>query len=169
MTDAQREQRRQAGRKGGQARAKQFTREHQQRARACVRPESNRANGRKGFDATEARHPGLGAAKLAAWRAANPSTPEQIVDTWLAEMGVTAEREVPFDGLFLDRVIGEIAVEIDGGGLHGQRAPEAETRARNDARKDALAYALGYKLIRLPEAAIRDGSARAALEAAFKE
>lgn len=167
ITEAQREQRRQAGRKGGQARAKQFTSDYQRRARACVRPESNRANGRKGYAATEAKHPGLAAAKLAEWRQNNPSTPESVVDTWLSEMNLTAAREVPLGGLFLDRVVGLTAIEIDGDGLHGDRAPDAEARARNDARKEALAWALGYTFIRLPEAAVRDGSARQTLETEF--
>lgn len=158
------EAQRAAARKGGLARAKQFDSAYQKAARAKVRPESNSANGRKGFEALKAKRPGLAARILADWRAANPSGPEQTVDAWLAELGIEAERELSLFGLFIDRAAGNIAIEVDGGRYHGPDAPEAGTRAANDRRKEDLAWALGFTLIRIPECDIRNGSGRAILE-----
>lgn len=156
------EERSEIARRGGLARARQFTRESQQAARAKVRTESLRASGRKGWQATYAANPELAGKIAADWRINNPSRPEQTVAAWLAELGIAAEREVSLHGLYLDFAAGDMAIEVDGHGIHS-RMPNADQRQANDERKEMLCYALGYRLIRIPECAVRDGSGRAQL------
>ena len=149
--------------KGGAARAKGFTSESQKAARAKVKRESLVASGRKGWRVLYGKDPDAAGRILADWRKKNPSTPETIVDAWLNEFGSPFECEVPLHELYLDRVVGLVAIEIDGAGLHNDRAPEAAERLARDRRKDALCYALGLTLIRLPESQVKNGSARTTL------
>lgn len=144
-------------------RGKHFTPEHQRAARSKVKRESLVASGKKGWKATYAKNPEKAGRILADWRAANPSTPESIVDAWLAELGHVPDKEVPLHGLYLDRVIGQVAIEVDGAGLHNANAPDADVRLANDRRKESLCYALGLTLIRLPEVEVKNGSARQTL------
>lgn len=164
MTPEGLEKLRAAGRKGGLARAKQFTSESQKAARAKLPHELVVKGAKAGWKAVNDRNPGLAGRILANWRAKNPSVPEQTVDAWLTELGIEAERELSLFGLFIDRAAGSIAIEVDGAGYHGPDAIDADTRAANDRRKEDLAWALGFTLIRIPECDIRDGSGRAILE-----
>ena len=84
------------GRKGGLRRAQAFTREYQQRARACVRHDSNVANGRLGGKAYVRKYGKQQLVERARlYRLAHPSNLERIVQGALQLIGANDfEREV---------------------------------------------------------------------------
>ena len=137
----------QAARKGGLARAAQFTPEYQQWARGHVSPESCAANGRKGFRATAERH-GVERAHERAreYRLAHPSAPEQLLMRRLLDLGLLPGRDYqreyqePFAGphgycLDFAFLTSGKAVEVDGQGrlysLHPERRGREAQRLRD--------------------------------------
>ena len=152
-----REQAIEMGRKGGQARAKQLTPEHQRAARACVKRESLQKSGRAGYEAAcKTQGPEFAARRFANWRREHPSPLEIVVRDWLDEMNEFYISEAVIDGLtvFPDFLLmgRGLVIECDRQGWH-------RMRAEYDRWRDALLRKHGYHILRLPEAAIRDGSA----------
>ena len=155
--EQRREARRAAGRKGGLARAKQFTSEFQRAARARVKRESLQAAGRKGYRrACETQGPDHAARRFANWRRAHPSPLEIIVRRWLDDLNEFYVSEAVLDGytIYPDFLLmgRGLVVECDGDGWHRMRADY-------DRWRDQLLRANGYTVLRLPEKKIRDGSA----------
>lgn len=165
LTPAQLEQRRAAGRKGGLARAAQFTSESQAAARAHVRPESLSRAGKRGYLVTVTRYgPQHAADKLAAYRRAHPTSLEKILIAWLDDLGVTYRREYAVDGCYFDFYLPEqtLLIEVDGAAWHGQTV-HGEDRVSRDTWKTHTAAWGGYRLLRLAEAEMTTGAALNAL------
>ena len=163
LSDERRRLLREWGRKGGQARAQQFTSSYQRAARACVRRESLRRAGRRGYARTlETRGADFVGRIAAAWRRKNPSPLESIVMTWLDRLCVEYIREHPLasssgdDTYYLDFYITShgAVVEVDGDGWH--RLPD---RMERDRQRNALCRAAGLPLLRIPERDVRSGAA----------
>lgn len=165
LTPAQLEQRRAAGRKGGLARAAQFTSESQSAARAHVRPESLSRAGKRGYLVTVTRYgPQHAADKLAAYRRAHPTSLEKILIAWLDDLGVTYRREYAVEGCYFDFYLPEhtLLIEVDGAAWHGQTV-HGEDRVSRDTWKTHTAAWGGYRLLRLAEAEMTTGAALNAL------
>lgn len=165
LTPAQLEQRRAAGRKGGLARAAQFTSESQAAARAHVRPESLSRAGKRGYLVTVTRYgPQHAADKLAAYRRAHPTSLEKILMAWLDDLGVSYRREYAVDGCYFDFYLPEhtLLIEVDGAAWHGQTV-HGEDRVSRDTWKTHTAAWGGYRLLRLAETAMTTGAALNAL------
>lgn len=157
MTEEQRAKLREAGRKGGLARAKQFTTESQRAARACVKRESLQRAGAAGYKrACETQGPDHAARRFANWRRANPSPLEIIVRRWLDDLNEFYISEAVLEGftIYPDFLLTgrALVIECDGDGWHRMRADY-------DRWRDRLLRANGYTVLRLPEKQIRDGSA----------
>jgi len=136
---------------------------HQRAARRAVRPESNSANGRKGFEVTAARYGRDFIAKIAAaWRRTHPTALEQTVDEWLTEFCVSFRRDERVAGYYCDRIADDfrLVVEIDCL-LHG------EDRPRRDRTKDSALRKAGWRVLRLSEAEIKDATAKELLDRAL--
>lgn len=144
LTEEQRELRREAGRKGGLARAKQFTSASQRAARRKVSSASCAANGAKGAQVTLARH---GFEKLferaRQHRLKHPSQNELLVIGVLAQLQIANEREWQIGNsmftcdfyLPLQRKVIEVR-----GRVH--QVFDVEKRARRTAQKMELLAAL---------------------------
>lgn len=155
LSEAELRQRREASRKGalrgGLARARTLTREHQRQARAKVKPESLSRSGKKGAQATLARH-GMDRLFKAwrRWKLANPSREELIVIGILRRLGLACEREMRLgETLFtVDFFLpGQgRAIEVNGG-VHDERMPGWQERAEQQERKAALLAELGIPLL----------------------
>lgn len=159
--------RREAARKGGKARAAQFTSEYQRAARARVSSESCAANGRKGARVTIERH-GLEIVYRAAraWREAHPSRPERAVMRLLARLGWSdyVREYEPFPGECLSvdfawphahkivEVNGRVHTVFDGDGQRAQR----------DAARVARLQAAGWGVLVLDEADLDTAEAQLA-------
>lgn len=160
------DERREAFRRGGLSRAKQFTSESQRAARSQVKKESLKRAGAAGFKAFAAKNGIEAAAKrFADWRRAHPSVLERIVRAWLDDLDVFYISESVLDGytIYPDFLIMShgLVVECDGRGWHAMRADY-------DRWRDQLLRRAGYTVLRLPEDQIRDGRARALLLAALE-
>lgn len=163
LSQAQLEQRRAAGR----ARAKAFDSDYQKAARAHQSYESLAARGRKAFQALVARHGRDGALEhLAQYRREHPTDIERSVATWLDEHQVAYQREVLVAGVWVDFLIddGTTVIEVDGLKWHTNDPLHGEDRAGRDTLHEMALAANGYRLIRLTEADIHDGSAFTQLE-----
>lgn len=142
-----------------------FTPEHQRAARARVKPESNRANGAKGWAACAARFgSGWAGQKAADWRRANPNRPTRIVMDWLNEFCVSFELEVRITDVYADIVCKDfgLLIEIDGEYWHS-----SEERQARDAFKDQVFARAGWLVLRLAEADIKSGEAKTQLDYAL--
>ena len=115
--------------------------------------------GRRGWRAL-VRKEGLAAAhdKVREWQIANPTELERLAMDALDALGANYEREVVLsDGerfCSLDFRVGDVALEVDGDAAHGSLTPQ---EARLRAAKAALCEAAGLRLVRLPEAVVRNG------------
>lgn len=164
------DERREACRRGGLARAAQFTSESQRAAREKVRPESLRANGRKGWLATASKYGADVAAKqLAAWRREHPTKPEQIVIGWLDGLGIAYQREDPITAsngtFYVDfRLADGRAIEVDGAIWHRNDPLHGDDREGRDRAKNAALRESGIDTLRLSEADVNKGTARGTLE-----
>lgn len=148
-------------RRGGQARAKSFTPEYQRQARARVKRESLQAAGRRGQQRLLERHgEEFRAECLAIHRRAHPSDLEIIVMAWLHRLGVSYLRDVRIGPYFADFLVERTVIEVDGEHWHTNNGHHGEDRETRDRAKDEILRALGYTVIRLSEASIRDESAR---------
>ena len=161
LTPAQLAQRREAGRRGGRARAAQFTPEFQAAARAHVKHESLVASGRKGYATAVRNHgPQFAADKLAEYRRKNPTSLERILIAWLDDLGVCYRREYAVDGCYFDFYLPTftLLIEVDGDAFHGQTV-HGEDRVSRDAWKNHAAAWAGYQLLRFSENALTTGDA----------
>lgn len=160
LTEAQRE----ACRRGGLARAKQFTRDSQRRARRSVSSEACAANGRKGAQATISRH---GMDKLFAhwqrWKQNNPSMPELLMIGLLSTLKVKFEREWRVGNSLqtLDFYLPELNLGIE---VHGRihQTLDAEARARRDETKRASLDDLGVRVLWVNDSEFENVAALAA-------
>ncbi len=143
-------------RKGGLARAAQFTSESQRHARSHVKRESLQRAGANGYKAFAAKNgPEAAARRFANWRREHPSVLESIVRQWMDDLNVFYVSEAVLDGFtiypdFL--ILNGLVVECDGAGWHAMRA-------EYDHWRDELLRKAGYTVLRLSEKSIRDGSA----------
>jgi len=158
MTALTIEQRREASRRGGLARAAQFTRESQQHARAHVKPASLAAAGHRGAIEFMRRH---GYAKLyhlcRAWRLQHPSSHEQQVMAMLGRLGLTLDQDYfreyeaePFRSIDIALPALMLAIEINGKPHYDPLFDDPRypgTRAANDELKLARLRALGYRVL----------------------
>jgi very-short-patch-repair endonuclease len=162
-------QRTEIARKGGRARAQQFTSTSQKAARAQVKPESLRANGKKGFQAT-ARKKGADFAHrlFARHRRKYPSALEKSVSAWLDELGISYKREHPLEDCYFDFYLPDdgLLIEADGAAFHGQTV-HGEDRTGRDEQKNQIAARHGLPLLRLPEPTIHDGTALKIIKSAL--
>jgi very-short-patch-repair endonuclease len=155
LTSAQIEQRRAAARRGGQARARQFTPESQRQARAHVSLESCARNGAKGYAAAVARHgKEFASEKARAWRLEHPSKPEQEVMRILRLLGAPEpEREfrVPhleFQPCWVDFAWPETKRVIE---VYGRFHRDHEERMERDARKCVALAKAGWNVLILQD------------------
>lgn len=165
LTPAQLAQRSEAGRKGGLARAAQFTPASQAAARAHVSHEALVASGRKGYAVTTQRHGSQFAAdKLAEYRRKNPTNLERILIAWLDDLGVCYRREYAVDGCYFDFYLPDhtLLIEVDGDAWHG-RTVHGEDRVSRDTWKTHTAAWAGYQLLRFSETSLTTGDALNAL------
>jgi very-short-patch-repair endonuclease len=135
--------------------------ERQRQVRAKVRPESNAANGRRGWEATKAKHgASFAAATAASWRRANPNKPTRQVMAWLDEFCVAFELEREIGGCYADVACPDwhLVIEIDGARWHGI-TPFGEDRRGRDRYKDDTYRVHGWRILRLTEADIKSRAA----------
>ena len=141
------------GRRGGLARAQQFTPASQRAARRRVSSESCRLNGKKGAARTIALH-GYKALFEGSRRSrlANPSPCELIMMGLLKTLGLRYEREyVLGETLYtLDFYIAEykLGIEVDGS-IHDPGKPDQAKRIQHAERKAALCRCMRINLIRI--------------------
>jgi very-short-patch-repair endonuclease len=141
------------GRRGGRARAKQFTPASQRAARRKVSSESCRRNGAKGAARTIELH---GYTALFEGcrrkRLANPSKTELVMMGLLKTLRLRYEREyVLGETLFtLDFYVAErrLGIEVDGS-IHDPGKPDQMKRIQHAERKAALCRAMRISLIRV--------------------
>lgn len=158
--DELREARSEWGRRGGKARAKQFTSTSQRAARRKVSSESCAKNGKKGAERTIALH-GYKALFEGCRRSrlANPSPCELVMMGLLKQMGLKYEREyVLGETLFtLDFYLAQyrLGIEVDGS-IHDKGKPDEAKRIQHAARKAALCRSMGIALIRIHHSELAD-------------
>lgn len=145
--------------------------ELQRELRSRVSSESCSANGKKGFLATAAKYGRDFAVRMAAaWRRSRePTDLESQVEAWLDEFQVRYERDAPVGGYFADYLLRDfsLVVEVDGHVWHTNHRLHGQDRVSHDKRKDKVLRRQGYTVLRLPESAIRDGSAKDDLDRAI--
>jgi very-short-patch-repair endonuclease len=152
-----------------------FTPEHQRMARSKVRPESNRANGAKGWAASVAKYGVSWASKqLAAYRRANPSSIMISVMDWLTEFCVSYDVEVqigtPHGAVYADLVVPDfgLIIEVDSTTFHASHHQlHGEDRAAKDAYKDQVFAQRGWLVLRLSEVDIKSGAAKDTIDLAL--
>lgn len=167
ISEAQREQRRKAGKRGGAVRAKQFTPEHQRAAgkrgglarSKQFTPESQRAAAMALLDKYG---PGYTAERGADYRRKleNMSGPMKTVYYWLLDWGYRFDVEAPMGPYFADFWLHKIGVviEVNGDYWHNGRQDYDIERTRY------IAAARRQVVIWLSEKAVVDGSAKRYLE-----
>jgi hypothetical protein len=171
VTDTRREQLRTWGRAGGIKRAQAFTAASQSAARANVKPENLLANGRKGNATCQRRYGAHYAARrLATWRSARPTGLERTVAGWLDAAWVSFSTEVELvAGLAYGDIVVRAAdgrrLDIECNGQHWHQANDhaGQDRVTKDLARDALVRAAGYAVLRLAQADIESGAAKAIL------
>lgn len=145
--------------------------ELQRELRSRVSSESCSANGKKGFLATAAKYGRDFAVRMAAaWRRSRePTDLESKVEAWLDEFQVHYERDAPVGGYFADYLLRDfnLIVEVDGYVWHTNHCLHGQDRVSHDRRKDKALTRCGYNVLRLPEHAIRNGSAEDDLDRAI--
>ena len=131
------------------------------------------ANGKKGFLATAAKYGRDFAVRMAAaWRRSRqPTDLESQVEAWLDEFQMHHERDAPVGGYFADFLLCDLdlIVEVDGHVWHTNHQLHGQDRVTHDKRKDKALRRQGYTVLRLPESAIRNGSAKDALDRAITQ
>ena len=147
----------------------------QKELRARVSRESCAANGRKGWQATVARHGRLFAGQiLAKWRRDHPTKLERAVMAWLDEFQVTYQREVQIGDdesvAFADFVLVDLnlIIEVDGKLWHSKDPLHGQDRPKRDAQKARLFRRHGFKVLRLSEKAIQSGKAQERIDVAIQ-
>ena len=163
LSQAQLDQRRAAGK----ARARAFTPEYQRQARAHLSREALARGGRRTFQLMVSRYGRAHALDhLANYRREHPSDIERRVMDWLDQHSIAYQREANVAGVYVDFLLDDstTVLECDGAIWHANDPLHGEDRASRDTLHEMALTANGYRLIRLPEAAILDGSAFAQLE-----
>lgn len=138
LTEAQREQRRKAGR----ARAMQFTPESQRRARRAVSSEACASNGRKGAQVTISKHGMESVFKhWQRWKRDNPSMPELLMIGVLATLKVKFDREWQIGETFqtLDFYLPELRLGVEVQGRIHQMIDVEKRAARDVVKRASLA------------------------------
>jgi len=140
-----------ARRRGGKTRSKQFTSEYQSALSKAQSRDQKQKAGHAGFAATvDKRGISVALEKLADHRRKHPSSLEQSVMVLLDVLDIPYQREANVAGWFVDFLITDrmLVIEVDGDYFH---------RNRNDVddRKDATLVEAGYRVVRLPEQAIK--------------
>jgi very-short-patch-repair endonuclease len=90
-----------------------------------------------------------------------------MVIAHLNARNIPHEVEALVNGWWVDILSGNTIIEVDGAAWHTNHPLHGEDRAGRDALRDMALIAAGYRVIHLSEAAIRDGSALATLEASL--
>ena len=151
--EERREYLREIARRGGQARAQQFTSASQKHARRKVSSESCRRNGAKGAARTIELHghkPVFEGCRRS--RLAKPSLCELVMMGLLKQLRLEYEREyVLGETLYtLDFYLHEfsLGIEVDGS-IHDPGKPDEAKRIQNAERKAALCRSMKIKLIRV--------------------
>lgn len=149
MSSKEKLTRSEAGRKGGLARAKAFTREYQRSIRKKLSSEAAARNGAKGAAVTIERHgQAMLFEKSRQHRLKNPSKPELLMIGILSTLKIEFEREYqPGDQfLYLDFYLPEHHKAIE---VHGRihKMVNVEERQRNDERKRELLAELGIECL----------------------
>ena len=157
-------------RRGGRARARQFTSEYQSAVRGNVRRESLVSNGKKGNATCVERYgPAVNARRFAMWRKTAPTALIKIVASWLDAWWLTFTTEVELvpGKVYADIVPSHrdrrIVIECDGSHWHENNDHIGEDREARDLERDEMIRALGYELIHLAEADIHSGAAKSTL------
>jgi very-short-patch-repair endonuclease len=141
------------GRRGGKARAKQFTASSQRHARKHLSPEKAAANGRKGAHRTIELH-GYKALFEGCRRSrlAHPTKTELVMMGLLKTLGLRYEREYQLgETLYtLDFYLADykLGIEVDGS-IHDKGKPDQAKRIQHAERKEALCRCMGIALIRI--------------------
>ena len=149
--------RRKLAKRGGQARAKQFTREYQQWARSHVSSVACRRNGARGAAVTRARHgDDFLFSRWRDWKLTHPSPGEQAIAHVLDQWGVDYVRDTRFDDtlrtvdfLLLDSHVGGVAQVIE---YFGEPHAVFDSAADRDQRKLADLEARGFCVLVLAPA-----------------
>ena len=145
--------------------------EFQREMRSRVSSESCSANGKKGFLATAAKYGRDFAVRMAAaWRRSrNPTNLEGRVEAWLDEFEVPYERDAQIGAYFADYLLRDLnlVVEVDGHTWHTNHPLHGQDREAHDKRKNRVLRRHGYRVLRLDEASIRNGSAKEELDRAI--
>jgi very-short-patch-repair endonuclease len=91
------------------------------------------------------------------------------VEAWLDEFQVRYERDVQIGDYFADYLLRDLdlIVEVDGRTWHTNHPLHGQDRVAHDKRKDEALTCKGYTVLRLPEHAIRHGSAKDDLDRAI--
>jgi very-short-patch-repair endonuclease len=159
------EERSAAARKGGLARAKQFTPEYQRATRAAAPYEVNAARGRKTWLRLVERHGVEGAMqRLVKRRLANPSSLERVIIAFLDEREITYQREAYIAGQWVDFLIGDLVVQVDSGRWHTIHFMTGADQAGRDVIQDMCLTAQGYRILRITDVQIKSGAYRAILD-----
>ena len=152
-----------AARKGGLARAKQFTGDSQRAARRAVSPESCRRNGAKGAAATRDKYgERFLFEKWRKWKIDHPSQGELLLIGIFGRLGIAVEREweIGDSCLSIDFKIADLPAAVE---FHGRihEVFEQEKREARDARKRELLASLGVECLWLTPEDLKDVQALA--------
>lgn len=158
LTEEQRKRLREAGRKGGLARAKQFTPASQRAARRKVSAASCAANGAKGAQATLARHGyEMLFERARQYRLKHPSQNELLLIGVLAQLQVANEREWKIGDTFFTSDFylptQHKVIEVRG---RVHQLFDAEKRARRTEHKMALLASLEIPALWIEEEELAD-------------
>ncbi len=93
------------------------------------------------------------------WKTHGESSIERQTREWLTTLNVAFVQHARVCGFWVDFLVDDLVIECDGQFWHGREGiPE------RDEMKDRTWRAAGYRVLRLPEAQIKDGSALIALK-----
>lgn len=165
ITPEGRERMREAGRRGGQMRAKAFTTEYQRAVASLKSSEDLARAGRAGWKANVAKYGVEHAARqVAKHRLKNPSRLERAVAEFLDASGVGFEREAEVQlaaGIFFVdfRLADGRLIEVDGAPWHASDSFHGEDRARRDRMRAAALVEAGFVVLRISEAEVNSGAA----------
>lgn len=146
-----------------------FTSETAKLARSKVSSKSCAENGSKGYQALKAQgKEKLAAQKAAEWRLEHPSNLEVKVMGWLDKLNVKYLREVNIDKFYVDFLIDNLAIEVNGAQWHEKEDLRAGQKERDQGKYRTL-IGLGYTVLILPESDIKSGEALVKLQKLFAQ
>jgi very-short-patch-repair endonuclease len=128
-----------------------FTSESAKSARAKVSSKSSSENGKKGYQALVSKgKEKLAAQKAAEWRLNHPSNLEKIVAGWLNELNIQYKREVNIDRYYVDFLVDNLAIEVNGAQWHEKEELRPGQKNRDQSKYRTL-IGLGYTVLILPK------------------